>query len=334
MVTLCKHRASYTVLAASLACVLASGQAIAADDDAISDDGEGLGVFAEMSSSAGQPFPGSDELGSSELLLEGATVGELSDAELQELLSLPAVVSPVEDGILEPSEEGAQEIILGFDTRTRNYTLDYPARAVVLITFEAGRCSGFLISPDTVVTAGHCVHPGDGGPFFDRASYEVFPGFDGTTAPYGSCGAARLFTVNGWANNAEERYDYGAVKLDCTIGNTVGWFGFRINARKNTPAIVTGYPGDKPLEQWQSSDKVRRTESRQLFYTADTEGGNSGGPVWEDLWRDNESRGPYAIAVHAYRTHGSGNHALYNHGTRIVSPVFDNFVAWIETPSS
>jgi glutamyl endopeptidase len=329
-----KHRAHFAFVAASLACLLGSGQAIAAGDDAISDDGEGLGTFAELSN-AGLPFPGAREVSTSQLSLEGANVGELSADELEQLLSLPAVVSPVEEGFVTPTEEeDGQEVILDFDTRTRNYTLDYPARAVVLIGFEAGRCSGFLISSDTVATAGHCVHPGDGGSFFARDSYEIFPGFDGSTAPYGSCRAARLFTVAGWADNADERFDYGAIKLDCTVGNTVGWFGFRTNAPNNAPAIVTGYPGDKPLEQWQASDKVRRTASRQIFYTADTLNGNSGGPVWEDWWHQDESRGPYAIGVHAYDTHGNDNHAIYNHGTRIVSAVFRNFVAWIETPSS
>jgi Trypsin len=197
-----KHRAHFAFVAASLACLLASGQAIAAGDDAISDDGEGLGTFAELSN-AGLPFPGAREVSTSQLSLEGANVGELSADELEQLLSLPAVVSPVEEGFVTPTEEeDGQEVILDLDTRTRNYTLDYPARAVVLIGFEAGRCSGFLISSDIVATAGHCVHPGDGGrsslairtrsspgsteapPLTDRAEPpDCSPWWDGLTTP-------------------------------------------------------------------------------------------------------------------------------------------------------
>lgn len=303
------------------------GGALAAGNQPVSDDGLGIEVFTNPIDGA-EPFAGLGETTEAELMLEGVVVGELSETEVAELLALPAVVSPAEE------EDLRREVVLGFDTRTRSYTVDYPARAVVLISFAGGRCSEFLIGSDTVATAGHCLHPGGGGPFFDRSSYDIFPGFDGSLAPFGSCGAARLFSVVGWTRDGDERFDYGAIKLDCTVGNIVGWFGLRTNAGNDTPAIGTGYPGDKPLQQWQSSDKVRVTEPRQLFYTADSEQGNSGGPVWEDFFDNGQSRGPFAIAIHAYRTHGSGNHAIFNHGTRIVGPVFNNFVRWIAAPIS
>lgn len=229
---------------------------------------------------------------------------------------------------LEPVSSGnGREVVIGLDTRVRVNTLPYPSRAVALITFSGGRCTGWFIGPDTVATAGHCVHTGgSNGRWISRSSVRVYPGYDHHTAPYGWCSARRLYSVRGWTRSRNERYDYGAIKLNCRVGDTVGWFGFfsrpATSSMNDYPTTISGYPGDKPLQQWQSSDKVRATETRQVFYSNDTAGGMSGSPVWYDR------NGPYAMAIHAYGTHGSFPHSSYNHGTRIVKPVFDNLLSW------
>lgn len=260
-------------------------------------------------------------LDEAELLANGVELsgpdGEVNAAELDYLLSLPALGSPA----------AGPEVLLGSDTRSRLYTTSFPARAVVLITFTGGRCTGFMIGNNTVATAGHCVHSGGPGGAW-RTSVVVYPGYNGTSAPYGSCSARTLYSVTSWTTTANEQYDYGAIKLNCTVGNSTGWFGFRSGAGSNTPAIITGYPGDKTLEMWQSSDKIRTTTTLQAFYSNDTVGGMSGSPVWEDWWSSNLSRGAYANAIHAYGTHGSSPHSLYNHGTRITSAVFRNLLNW------
>jgi glutamyl endopeptidase len=106
----------------------------------------------------------------------------------------------------------------------------------------------------------------------------------------------------------------------------VGWFGFVATTPTNFPSILAGYPGDQPLTQWTSSDRVRALSTRQLFYLNDTFGGHSGSAVWHD------PNGPYMIGIHAYGTHGSGNHAVYNHGTLINSAVATNLLAWRNAP--
>jgi glutamyl endopeptidase len=138
--------------------------------------------------------------------------------------------------------------------------------------------------------------------------------------------------VNGWTNKAKETHDYGAIKLDCDVGNTVGWLGFLWRSGdgklKNYPTAITGYPGDKPLEQWQSHNKVRVSKKKQIFYKNDTAGGMSGSPVWYDRG----TRGPYGIGIHAYGLHGSPPHSNHNHGTRIREAVFNNMVSWRNAP--
>jgi glutamyl endopeptidase len=262
-----------------------------------------------------EPWGGSG-LSIEELVDQGLIIKSYPDVEA--LLAKKPVTSGV--GI---------ETIIDWDTRMRTYTVDYPARAVVLVDFDQGLCSGWLIGSDTVVTAGHCVHSGGAsGDWY--TGHTVYPGYDQTVAHYGSCTSTWLGSVVGWTVNQKETYDYGVIKLNCDVGNTTGWFGFLWKygdtALLNYPTAITGYPGDKPLEQWQSNDKVRASAIRQIFYQNDTVGGMSGSPIWFD------KVGPYGIGIHTYGLHGSGHHSNKNHGTRITKGVFNNLLFWINEP--
>jgi glutamyl endopeptidase len=293
---------------------------------AVSNDGSVV-MPTEASPSGGAttaaaPSAGMPRVTEQALVAEGVFFDAESRAEFRRLAALP---DGGEYGLR--LRESAAEVIIGMDTRERLYTTPYPTRAKVLITFTGGRCSGTMIGANTVATAGHCVHTGGtGGAWRPVASFRIYPGRDGTSAPYGVCTARTLYSVVGWTTSANEEYDYGAIKLNCSVGNTVGWFGMTTATPTNFPSIVGGYPGDKPLTQWQGSDRVRALSTRQAFYRNDTIGGMSGSAVWHD------GNGPYMYAIHAYGTHGSGNHALYNHGTRLVTAVFNNLVAWRNAP--
>jgi len=306
----------FSVSALVAAVAVATSPAIAADGGvAVSSDGAGLEAsFAEVGTSSA-PFRGSGKRSLEALIAEGADVSIETATEFRRLVEASV-----------PSPLLAPEVILGRDTRERTYTNYYPARAKVLVTGRFGtgsyRCSGVLINKDTVVTAGHCVHGTN--PQVWATSVVVYPGRNGSSIPYGSCTAKRLYSVVGWTTSKNEEYDYGAIKLNCTVGNTVGWYGYTTAGTTNYPSIVQGYPGDKPLEQWFSADKVWTVTTRQLFYRNDTIGGMSGSPVWYDLG----TSGPYLIGIHAYGTHGVAPHSTYNHGTRITSEVFNNLTNW------
>jgi glutamyl endopeptidase len=281
-----------------------------------------MGFSSGSAEKSAAPSRGEAAVTASALSRDGVFFDAESRAEFKSMAALPDAgeAGSVAGGT-------SAEVILGPDTRERLYTTTYPTRARVLITFEGGRCSGTLIGPNTVATAGHCVHTGG---LFGRwrpvSSFRIYPGRDGAAAPFGVCTARTLFSVLGWTVGASEEYDYGAVKLNCTVGNVVGWYGFAPTFPVNFPSVVGGYPGDKPLTQWQSSDRVRALSLRQLFYLNDTIGGQSGSAVWHD------PNGPYIIGIHAYGTHGTGNHALYNHGTLITTAVFNNLLAWRNAP--
>ena len=229
---------------------------------------------------------------------------------------------PVNDAHIAPAPQGDQvgiESIIGTDSRYQiTNTTVYPYRAIAKITSSIGGCTGWLINANTVVTAGHCLYNGSW-----ATNVVVYPGRNGTSSPYGSCGYTRLYSVSGWTSSRSPEYDYGAIKLNCSIGNTTGWFGYRWQSASLTgqPSYISGYPGDKPSgTQWRSDDSVRITETRRLFYANDTYGGHSGSPVWNN----GASCSTCGIAIHAYGVGSNG----YNGGTRITEAVYNNLTTW------
>jgi V8-like Glu-specific endopeptidase len=81
---------------------------------------------------------------------------------------------------------------------------------------------------------------------------------------------------------------------------------------------IAGYPGDKPDGTlWYAYRRIASVNSRKVYYDIDTYGGQSGSAVYRII---NGSR--YGIAIHAY------GGAVNNSGTRIVTPVYNNMVAW------
>ena len=118
----------------------------------------------------------------------------------------------------------------------------------------------------------------------------------------------------------------GAIKLNCSIGDTTGYFGYFNQAATHTgqQAIVTGYPGDKGGHtMWTMSGTIAGTLDRRLTYNMDTAGGQSGAPVWTN--NNPNCQGPCARAIHAY---GVGGADTQNSGTRIIQEVFDNLTTW------
>ena len=249
-------------------------------------------------------------------------------------VAVPA--APGDHEVIGPLELASAESVIGKDNRSKvSDTTKKPARMVVLMTYAGSQwCSGFLIGADTVVTSGHCVYDTSANAFYDATKYRVYPGYDvsrANHAPYGSCGARLLVSTTGWTVSHSDEADYGALKLDCTVGQKTGWFGwwYQTASLNGTQSRNSGYPGDKPLNQWKSTDSIQVSEARRLFYANDTYGGNSGSPIFTKRAAGAaQCSGWCVMAVHGYGLYGSYPTSSYNHGVRVTKEVSDAFFAW------
>jgi glutamyl endopeptidase len=226
----------------------------------------------------------------------------------------------------------APESVIGWDSRIRTYTTAYPNRAIVFIEINGAHlCTGFMYARNMVATAGHCVHTGgSSGAWRNRLQMRVYPGRDRTVSPYGFCTVARLHSVVGWTVNNNFRFDYGAMRLNCNVGNTVGWFGLYDGGTLNSAAMISGYPGDKPRDQWASGDKIRTVTAEMIAYRMDTIGGHSGSPVWNDRADGTFGTGTWAVGVHNYGVGAIGTNS--NSAARLSAARISNYVAWRDAP--
>ncbi|RVI63899.1 protease [Sinorhizobium meliloti] len=214
-------------------------------------------------------------------------------------------------------------------------TKSFPARAIVQILFRDNTgtqrlCSGTMVSPDTILTAGHCVHSGTttGQPY---SNFRIIPGRNKSAAPFGRCKGRQAFVLSGWVTSLTPEegryYDLGAIKLDCEVGTATGWIGVRTLGNGETvETVVQGYAADLDPsgQQWVSEDRIRFLSELKGFYQNDTFGGTSGSPVFAKDMDDT------LIGVHTNGLHGGEEPWKSNNAfTRITAERLARIQEWI-----
>lgn len=222
----------------------------------------------------------------------------------------------------------AKAAIIGTDDRRQiGNTTVYPYSAVVEITLgrddagnSLGACTGWMYAPNMVATAAHCVYDPAvvAGGYFRTSGMRVFPGINGSTAPYPSCGVVASHAAAAYVNG-DWRFDYAALKLDCTVGNQTGVLNYGVQPTVGYTTRVVGYPSDKTAHtQWYSDDQVRTYDAYLVYYGNDTVSRMSGSPVME--WTGS--------AWNVVAIHSRGYNSSYNTGPRITSAVANDLYNW------
>lgn len=149
----------------------------------------------------------------------------------------------------------------------------------------AATCSGFLVGPDTLVTAGHCFKSFSTPEEVCRTFAWVF-GFEATSAssdPTKNININNIYTCKKVVDaQLSASTDYAIIKLDRkVVGRQPLTFRKSGRISNSTPLLVIGHPTGIPTKVSPGGRVTRNTEATRFSTTLDTFHGNSGSAVFD-----------------------------------------------------
>lgn len=140
-------------------------------------------------------------------------------------------------------------------------------------------CTGFLIAPDLIATAGHCAQE----VLCPQTAWIFDFTLKGENDPLNEILEDNIYYCKRiLIREKDSLVDYGIIKLDrAVVGRPFLKLNLLKNVTTNTRLFTLGYPAGLPLKLIDSG-KIRQIEKNYNFFTTDLDsfGGNSGSPVF------------------------------------------------------
>ena len=254
--------------------------------------------------------------------MEAASVDFLSSGVIVHGTSLEPLVSR--------ASLGQSLLVPGHDRRSKvlDTALD-PWNKICSLEITAGDGSnligtGWIAGPRLILTAGHCVFDSTYNGWVD--SITVIPGRNGDCEPYGRFVAKDYYSLEKWILSGDENFDVGAIILEEDVGLELGYFSFGYypdDFLRSQLINISGYPASVyGEEQMHHANRVCEVKKHKIYYDVDTEGGQSGSPVW--FYPDPDMK-PVVVGVHS---NGAGFSLNSNSGVRITPAIAQNISEW------
>lgn len=152
--------------------------------------------------------------------------------------------------------------------------------SLLIETSTGGRYvgSGFMIGPNAVATAGHCVYNSEFGGWAKKIT--VVPARNGSIQPYGAASSTKLECGGNWHDSYNNQDDWGVITINSNLGNSTGYLGLRWqSAAYSGNLMACGYPASDAEHLYYCYGAITSCSARTIVGNWDITGGQSGGPV-------------------------------------------------------